>query len=364
MSVRVAAVEARRCAYAIDPPLVIAGRTIDRREYAVARVVSDSGATGSAYLYSEGERADELVVERLAPQLVGRRLEDLGPDSVDVAVAGGDHALRRAGALLDLCLWDLRAQAAGLPLWRLLGGGNRERVPVLMVDGYPRAGETPSDLGRRIAARADEGYRTVKIAYAGSVDDLDACVREARVGAAEPALVVDAVWLWRRADDARETVARMCELDLAWVEDPIPSAEVEEIRKLRDRAACPIGIGDDLTSLGTLAALVGREAIDVVRLDVTQLGSIGRFRAALALAAEAALPVSPHIYPELHQHLAFAHPGITHVELFPADSPFWFTTRFVRSDVFERIADGHLSPPTRPGLGLELDWDAVEAAPA
>jgi L-alanine-DL-glutamate epimerase-like enolase superfamily enzyme len=102
----------------------------------------------------------------------------------------------------------------------------------------------------------------------------------------------------------------------------------------------------------------------VVRLGVTELGGLGRLQTATTLASRYGRPVSPHIYPEVHQHFAFAQPGVSYVELFPDDSPFWCTERFVRSDLHNRLDCGWLSAPTQPGVGIELDWSVVEAKAA
>src|SRR3954470_14852430 len=110
---RIAAVDARTCSYRITPPLEIGGRTITHREYAVARVMTGCGLTGNAYLYSEEPHLDDLITEHLSPKLIGRCVSQLSPTLFDTdapsapVAAGSEIALRRAGSLIDLCLWDL-----------------------------------------------------------------------------------------------------------------------------------------------------------------------------------------------------------------------------------------------------------------
>jgi galactonate dehydratase len=135
------------------------------------------------------------------------------------------------------------------------------------------------------------------------------------------------------------------------------------ISALRSRCRAPIGAGDAMTGLGTLLALLAADALDVVRLDITQLGGVGPLQTAMAFASLYGRPVSPHIYPEVSQHLAFARPGVSFVEMFPDDSPFWRTERFVRSDLDTRLERGRLSAPTQPGVGIEIDWSVVSAHP-
>jgi L-alanine-DL-glutamate epimerase-like enolase superfamily enzyme len=260
-----------------------------------------------------------------------------------------------------VCLWDIRAKALGLPLWRLLGG-YRRTIPLLLVEGYPRLNEDAATFAQRIADRVDQGFTAIKLAYPGVPGDTADRLRDtrARVGA-NVELVVDAAWSWESVDEAVGVVDRWSAYGLAWVEDPFAASEVDMIRALRGACGVPLGAGDAMTDLGTLLALLAADAVDVVRLDITQLGGIGPFQAAMALASQFGRPVSPHIYPEVHQHLAFARPGISYVELFPDDSPFWCTERFVRSDLDTRMERGWLRAPTQPGVGIEIDWSVVEA---
>jgi L-alanine-DL-glutamate epimerase-like enolase superfamily enzyme len=221
-------------------------------------------------------------------------------------------------------------------------------------------GEDPETFAERIADRVDQGFKAIKIAYSGvpghATDRLRA-TRE-RIGG-DVQLVVDAAWAWGSVDEAVGVVEQWSAYDLAWVEDPFAATEVEMISALRGACDAPIGAGDAMTSLETLAALLAADALDVVRLDITQLGGVGPFQAAMAFASLYGRPVSPHIYPEVHQHLAFARPGVSYVELFPDDHPFWRTARFVRSDLGTRIDRGWLTAPTQPGVGIEIDWTVV-----
>ena len=78
-------------------------------------------------------------------------------------------------------------------------------------------------------------------------------------------------------------------------------------------------------------------------------------------AVRAGYVVSPHAYGEIHQHCVFGWPGVEPVELFLPDSPTWGTSRFLEQQL--DLSDGgrELAAPTEPGLGLHIDWKAVEA---
>ena len=361
---RIEEISSATCEFHLDEPLDIGGRRISAREYAVAQVTTGSGITGSAYAYSQGAPLEKVISELIAERLVGESWWDVYRLQEWAAGLKSDfpsEIVRRAYSLIDICLWDIRGKALGLPLWRLLGG-YRQTIPVLLVEGYPRLNEDPETFAQRIADRTDEGFKAIKIAYSGTPGDAADRLRETRARVpGDVQLIVDAVWAWESVAEAVTAIGQWSAYDLAWVEDPFPATEVEMIGALRGACAAPIGVGDEMTSLDTLLALLSAHAVDVVRLDITQLGGVSPLQAAVAFASQYGRPVSPHIYPEVHQHLAFAQPGIAYVELFPEDSPFWRTEKFVRSDLHTRLERGSLTAPTQPGLGIELDWSVVAA---
>jgi L-alanine-DL-glutamate epimerase-like enolase superfamily enzyme len=365
---RIEEIHSATCRFDLDEPLEIGGNRITSREYTVARVTTGSGITGSAYAYSQGAPLEQVIREAFTEHLVGEswwdvaRLQEWG---AGLETDFPKEIVQRAYSLIDICLWDIRGKVLGVPLWRLLGG-YRQTIPVLLVQGYPRVGEDPETFAGRIADRVDQGFKAIKIAYSGVPDHATDRLRATRerIGG-EVKLVVDAAWSWASVEEAVGVAEQWSPYDLEWLEDPFAATEVGMIGALRDACDARIGAGDAMTSLATLAALLAADALDVVRLDVTHIGGLGPFQAAMALASLYGRPVSPHIYPEVNQHLAFARPGVSYVELFPDDSPFWRTEQFVRSDLGTRIDRGWLSAPTQPGVGIEIDWAVVAAhAPA
>jgi L-alanine-DL-glutamate epimerase-like enolase superfamily enzyme len=352
------------CRFALDEPLDIGGHRISAREYTVARVTTEDGITGSAYAYTQGAPLEQVIREAFTDYLVGESWWDV--DRLQEWAAGLEtdfprEIVQRAYSLIDICLWDIRGKALGVPLWQLLGG-YRQTIPLLLVEGYPRVDEDPETFAQRISDRVHQGFEAIKIAYSGVPSNATDRLRATRERvSSDVQLVVDGAWSWETVDEAASLADQWSPYDLAWLEDPFAASEVGMISALRDRCGSPIGAGDAMTSLETLGALLAADALDVVRLDITQLGGIGPFQAAMAFASLYGRPVSPHIYPEVHQHLAFARPGVSYVELFPDDSPFWRTGRFVRSDLDTRIERGQLTAPTQPGVGIEIDWTVVAA---
>jgi L-alanine-DL-glutamate epimerase-like enolase superfamily enzyme len=173
-------------------------------------------------------------------------------------------------------------------------------------------------------------------------------------------LVLDVVWAWRDVQAAIEIAHGWAPARLAWIEDPFPPDYVKQTRRLKASISTPIGAGDEVSSPSIFDALLSQEAIDVVRLDATTIGGITGFADVYSRAAAAGYKVSPHIYPEVHQHCAFAWPSVEPVEMFPRGGAFDFSHQFVIDGALEFETPGRLRAPSREGVGLEIDWRSVE----
>jgi L-alanine-DL-glutamate epimerase-like enolase superfamily enzyme len=360
----IARIEAWAISFPLRSPLQFGDLRIDRRHYVVTRLTTRDGVEGVAYGLSRGAPIDLVVTELLGPLL-------LGQDGLDIprltercrqamVPLGWTGLLQRGMSLIDIGLWDIKARIAHLPLWRLIGG-YRTSVPVMLVDGYAQANETAAGFAKRLGARAEEGIAAIKLANQADPAEMSArlaAVREA-VGP-DVTLVLDIVWAWRDVNAAIDIARRWEPARLAWIEDPFPPDFVSQTRRLKASLATPIGAGDEVSSPAIFEALLDGEAIDIVRLDATTIGGITGFAKVQALAAAGGYRVSPHIYPEVHQHCAFAWPSIEPVEMFPVGSAFDFSHQFVKAGALDFETPGLLRAPNREGSGLEIDWRVVE----
>lgn len=362
----IARVEAWACVYALPRPFTLGGLRIARREYAVARVTADDGTQGVAYALSRNAPLDLVLTDLIAPRV-------LGGDALDPAAAlercerglvavGIEGIVRRALSLLDVCLWDLRGQAAGEPVWRLLGGGGPPEAPILLVEGYPVEGESTAAFGERLAARAAEGYRILKLANLPDPAEIAARLTATREAAGpEVELVVDVAWAWRDVEHAVEAARLWEPYRLAWIEDPFPPQRVDAIAALRESVETPIAAGDDVTSRPLFGELMHRRAVDTIRMDAMTIGGFSGFVEVHAQAQAGGFPISPHVHSEVHQHCAFGLTGVGPVEMFPRGTEFDCVHEFVLPASLTFAAPGIVRAPDGPGLGLELDWDSIEA---
>lgn len=267
------------------------------------------------------------------------------------------HAGITFGAIgaFDMALWDLKAKAADLPLWRLLGA--RDRV----VPAYASGLDGPLDDERLLQVQqpfCDRGFRAVKLKGGLDVDTdirrLEA-VRDlyaAGTGRA-PALMLDANEAWSRKEAIRHLHRIEERVPLAWVEEPVRRWDVEGHAHVVRAVDAAVATGENLTGLEQFRPLIQHGAVDIVQTG--SVWGISHFLRVAALAHAFDLPVSPVAYnANPLAHAAAVVPNHLALEVQDLGFP-------VGISADQDYDDGHLVLGERPGLGLEVDEAAIAA---
>ena len=362
---RLATIETRVYRYPLDPPFVAAWDPEPRtsQEATIVIVRSDDGIEG----YASGDALpDRELLERL---LVGRALE---PTEIHGILETVDFHHGRNWTL-EVAVWDLLGRARGEPLWKLLGGDKAR------IGAYASSGElvSPDERVRRCLALRDAGVRAVKIRLHSTDWRVDLPVIEAVREAVGDALeiMVDANQGWRMPGDltpcwtrktALEFVHELERLDVYWLEEPLPTDNVEGYADLRRGTSVRIAAGEMVRTESEARDLVLRGAVDVVQPDVVLSGGVEGARRVAALADREGKSWSPHTWSNgygllanLHAALAFS--TCPYLEV-PFDPPAWSAKRrdWLLPMTMEIDADGTVGPPEGPGLGVVPDFDALE----
>jgi galactonate dehydratase len=323
-----------------------------------------------------------ILERQCLPALRGR-----DPRAVRAAVAALEpladgHAGATAVSACEQALWDLAGQSAGLPVYRLLGGPVRERIPLYANINRATDDRTPEGFARNAAAAAAAGFGAVKLAPFDGIDRARlrdragrgrvrqglACVAAVRaaVGAAVDVLVDchSRLDLPTAVAVARELRA----LEVTWFEEPVPTADLDALARLRplvqDLGMELIG-GERLYGVGGYWPYLAAGVWDLIMPDVKHCGGIG---AALAIAAAAearGVAVAPHnpsgpVANIASAHVAAALPGLRALEYAWGEAP-WRAGAIVPA---ERIEAGELVLPPGPGLGIALDETLLAARQA
>jgi len=322
-------------------------------------ITDSDGAMGTGYSYTIGTGGSSvmrLLADHLAPRLLAQdaeRIEAIWRDlefATHATTIGAITAL--AIAAIDTALWDLRCKKRGLPLW-IVAGGASDRRPLYTTEGgwlHLPAGALVDDA---LAAR-ERGFRGSKIKIGRQHVSED---RE-RLGAVRKALG-DGFEIMTDAnqgfslDEAIRRAGRFADLDLAWIEEPLPADDIDGHVRLSRSTATPIAVGESIYSIRYFREYMAKGGCSIVQADVARIGGITPWLK-VAHAAEAFdMPMCPHFLMELHVSLACAVPNGRYVEYIPQLEDL--TTESMR------VEDGMAVASNAPGLGIAWDWPAILA---
>lgn len=364
---KITAIESRTYRYPLDPPFCAAWDPVPRTEHeaTVVLVHTDEGLTGVA---SGGDGLpDRAVLERFLVGLDPLRTEAVREVCETVDLHGG-----RPWAV-EIAVWDLVGRALGQPLWKLLGGRNERLL------AYASSGELvePDVRARRCVELAESGVRAVKVRFhLGDWRDDVAVVRAVRSAVGERLeIMVDANQGWRMPGDreprwdvatAAQCARELEDLSVYWLEEPLRTEDADGYAALRRRTSVRLAAGELVRQQHEARDLVVRGQIDVIQADVLFVGGIGGCRRIAALADLHGRAWSPHSWSNglgflANLHAAIAFSPVPFVEV-PYDPPAWGPERrdWLLPAPIGIVADGTIAPPPGPGLGVDLDFDALE----
>jgi L-alanine-DL-glutamate epimerase-like enolase superfamily enzyme len=329
------------------------------QETPIVTIVDSDGAAGTGYSYTIGTGGSSvmrLLADHLAPRLLGKeaeRIEAIWREleyATHATTIGAISAL--ALAAIDTALWDLRCRRRGLPLW-IVAGGAADRRPLYTTEGGWLHIDERALVDDALAARARGfGGSKIKIGRPHVFEDYR------RLSAVRTALGPDYEIMTDAnqgftLDEAIRRAGRLADLDLAWIEEPLPGDDLDGHIRLSRSTSTPIAIGESIYSIRHFREYMAKGACSIVQVDVARIGGITPWLK-VAHAAEAFdMPVCPHFLMELHVSLACAVPNGKYVEYIPQLDELTVSRL--------TIEDGMALAPSSPGLGVEWSLDAVKA---
>ncbi len=355
-------------------PAVDAGRADGTQDAFLVRVHTDEGIAG----IGEADTAPLVaaaIVSMPPSHAIARGLGELlvGEDPLAIdrlwrLMYQGSSYYGRSGAALhvlsgvDMALWDLAGKAAGRPVSDLLGGSRLDRVPVYASEVMPQT----EDGVRAIAERAvGAGYGALKLGWGPLGSDLahdERLIRAARdVLGPERDLMIDGGQAYT-VKSARELLRRVDDAGLYWLEEPLRPDDYDGYRKLAESTPVRIAAGEEESSRQTFLQLMDKGRIDVVQVDLTRCGGFTEAMKIAALAWDRGLPVANHGFTTYINVAAALHwlnaiPNALICE-FVAEEETNLRESITRQKL--RARDGYLDIPQDPGLGIDLDEDAIE----
>jgi L-alanine-DL-glutamate epimerase-like enolase superfamily enzyme len=295
------------------------------------------------------------------------------------AMNGRRGAVINAIGAVDMALWDLRGKIEGLPVYLLLGEKRPDKV--VPYASLQPAGGSFEEYRDALCASAEKakalGFKAVKAevtmngpyAHSGLRESYD---RHTEVVAAvrktlgdEMTLMIDVQYLWEDAATCLSVVKDWAEFDCYFLETPIWVDYLEEYAELAAGAPMKIASGEWLSTHYEFEELMDRGKIGVAQPDVGRVGGLSEARKVCDMAEERGLTVVPHCWKtgvsiSATAHLAWVTPHCAFIEYLPPQLCLETLRKELAFEDFT-LENGVISEPSRPGLGFELDWDAVAA---
>jgi len=329
------------------------------RNWLFVKVYTDEGVVGIGEC-SGWPRVIQTAVEDIAPLLIGEDPADIERLWQKVLVSTMGHGMTGtvgSGAMtgVDMALWDIKGKVLNTPVWNLLGGKVRGKIRT-----YGHAGTAEKALELK-----EKGITGVK---AGGVADPVGQVEAIRKAVGDDMdIMVDAHGPpWFTAKDAILVGKALEPFNLLFYEDPVPPENVDALARVQDNVDIPIAVGERHSHIWGLREVIEREVADVVQPDTGRFGGISQMKKVAAMAEAHFIQVAPHsgslgpVAEYAALHLLAAIPNGLILERVEFDVP----SRYEVVDPHLPTVDGYITVPDLPGLGVDIDEEAVARYPS
>jgi L-talarate/galactarate dehydratase len=318
---------------------------------------TSSGLTGLGFTASQiaSESIARLIEQSFAPFLINEDANDnerlFAHTVARYRSTGWAGLAARAYAAIDIALWDLKAKAANLPLYRFLGGA-RPSANCFAGD-LAAPGIEAAQTVKSAKSLVDHGLLGVSVDVGSGDMQLDADrVQQIRDGLGESA------WLGISVDGRYDlgtalAMAHFYEEDVGidWIDFPIPVEDRAGYQRLAERMEVPLALGSSFDDRDDFRRVLERGEVRVLRPDVLRLGGITPLLKVAALAEAYQVAVVPYRLPEIGVHFACGLPNVP-----MAEWGSWLASVFEHPVTSKK---GKLTPADRPGHGLELSAEAI-----
>jgi L-alanine-DL-glutamate epimerase-like enolase superfamily enzyme len=335
----------------------------------ICEVFTDDGLTGIGNAALAPAVTRQVIDQYLRPLLIGADpwdIEFLWQHMYRKTMAFGRKGIGMAAiSAVDIALWDILGKSAGQPVFRLLGGRTKQRIPVYASRLYS---VELSELAAEAKRYKNEGYQAMKLRFGwGPTDgaagmqrnvDLVRTVREAVGDGID--VMADAYMGWT-LDYAKRMLPLLEPFHLRWLEEPVIPDDIQGYAELKSYGRIPIAGGEHEFTLYGFRDLLEARAVDYIQFDTNRVGGISQARKISALAEAYSVPVIPHASQMHNYHVVMASLNSPMAEYFPivdvevGNELFWY--------IFEgepKAKDGCVDlRDDVPGLGLTINETAL-----
>lgn len=355
----------------LDIPLVrphkFATTTMDKQPLLLVEIRTAGGAVG----YGEGvvpggpwwggesvETMRAIIDGYIAPLVIGRRADQITAIMLDIERVVADAHFAKAA--VDIALHDAWARTLEVPVHTLLGGAFRDSIEVTWALGAAPVTAIIEEADSKLEQKLHYSFK-LKMGALEPAQDTARVVAVAEALRGKAGVRVDINARWDRFTALRYLPA-LADGGVELIEQPTPREQVEVLAELRRKLSVPIMADESVQSPHDALEVARRHAADVIAVKTTKCGGLARSREVVAIARAAgiachgATSIEGPIGTAASIHFACAQPGINFgSELF---GPLLFAEELLERPL--HYADGEVALPDGPGLGVELDLDAVK----
>ena len=344
--------------------------TFTFHEWLIVEVFTDDGLVGIGNAALAPQISRQVIEFYLKPILLGSdpwNIELLWQQMYRKTIAFGRKGIGMAAiSAVDIALWDVLGKSSKQPVYRLLGGRTKPRIPVYASRLY----STPlHDLAAEAKRYKDEGYRAMKLRFgwgptegaAGMRRNIE-LVRTVRETVGDDIDVMADAYMGWTLDYAKRMLPLLEDFQLRWLEEPVIPDDIQGYAELKSYGRIPIAGGEhEFTSYGFRELLEAR-AVDYIQFDTNRVGGISQARKICALAEAYSVPVIPHAGQMHNYHVVMASLNSPMAEYFPVvdvevgNELFWYIF-----DGEPRAKDGFVDlDDNLPGLGLTINENSLQ----
>ncbi|HKI24901.1 MAG TPA: L-rhamnonate dehydratase [Candidatus Sulfotelmatobacter sp.] len=345
-------------------------RTFTFHGWLLVEVFADNGMVGLGNAALAPQVAKQVIDLYLKPLLIGEDpwdVERLWQHMYRKTMAYGRKGIGMVAiSAVDIALWDLLGKSAGQPVYRLLGGRTKTRIPVYASRLYS---VELSALAAEAKRYKEEGYQAMKLRFgwgpadgARGMQQNVALVRTVREAIGDEIdLMADAYMGWS-LDYAKRMLPLLEPFYLRWLEEPVIPDDIQGYAELKSYGRIPIAGGEHEVTLHGFRDLLEARALDYIQFDTNRVGGISQARKIAALAEAYSVPVIPHAGQMHNYHVVMASLNSPMAEYFPmvdvevGNELFWY---IFRGEPKAKHGSIDLDDNT-PGLGLSIDESGLK----
>ena len=314
---------------------------------------------GLAGAVQEAEDIGRSILDHLKQYAMGQDpfdTERIWDDMWQPKLVGRRGITTRVISGIDIALWDIKGKVTGRPVYKMLGGFT-DKVPVYIAGGYYEEGKGLEELAAEMEESVSMGARAIKMKIGGAPINEDVervrIVRES-VGP-NVKVMVDANCAYRHYE-AIQIARKMEKYDIFWFEEPVNPDDYEGHKLVSQATTIPVATGENEYTRYGFRDLIENRCAAILQPDALVMGGITEFMKVAAMAQAHDLPVAPHGNQDVHVHLVSAIPNGLTVEYYRGSTdPMW--GKMFKETL--QVEDGFVRPPDRPGIGIELNEDAL-----